>query len=115
MSRADILTVCTLAAHLAVRGEGVMDKPPQAAVDALALQRLGRRTNRMFAFAKAEKDYYGTKLEAMVQEKGRIEAAGEAILKPYGLRCRVFGAERPPGFYILELPSNVDHGDGFKL
>ena len=108
MSKRDIIAVCELAAHLALHSTyaalgDVATRGPRAAADAMRLQRLGRRTRNLFKKLDAVWAY---RLELGVQEKGRIEEAGNAVLQPYGLSCHVVGEY--PGFYIRGLPANTE-------
>ena len=106
MSKREIIAVCELAAHLA---RGPKDycisgplyeeiSPARCADDAMKLQRLGRRTRRMFEKPSAS--------DAEL-ERQRILVAGNDILKPYGLVCDIEDLpfdER--GFFIMGLPPN---------
>lgn len=110
MSKADITNVATLAAHLAQLDAYKQEDPVTAgfiacrlpagrcAADAMKLQRLGRRTRRMFEKPSAS--------DAEL-ERQRILVAGNDILKPYGLVCDIEDLpfdER--GFFIMGLPPN---------
>lgn len=107
MSKRDIQTVAELAGHLAVRGTGVMFKPPKAAVDALKLQRLGRS-----ASTNAVHWCNGTKDQAKcIAANVRYLAQATEILKPYGLKAKVGGDPRGYCLHILGLPGNTLGGD----
>lgn len=124
MSKREIQNLCTLAAHLArhqamvlIEGETrvIPIRPHEgllcqrAAFDAMALQRLGRRTRNMFK--KLSMNY---RIEWAVHQKGLIQEAADKILKPYGLRSEVSGEYTD--FFILGLPSNTqDPESGYAI
>lgn len=110
MSKRDVTVLCTLAAHLQRACVSWQSEdfdpdytPAQCAADAMTLQRLGRRTRNLF---KKLDTVWAYRLELGVQEKGRIEEAGNAVLRPYGLSCHVSGEYL--GFYIKGLPANTE-------
>ena len=101
MSRRDIETVCTLAAHLAQRTVtperdelghefgGFSATPQEAAEDAMYLQRLGRRAMRALNRAGTWKDGKVIYTEGQcLEEFGRIEAQAAEVLDRYeGLKA----------------------------
>ena len=115
MSKRDIITVCTLAAHLAQRkraslpdpepGEIWEEKLPPArcAADAMKLQRLAQNLRgRCVRAGRTKWDVY---LDNMCAKIG-------AVLKPYGLTAAVSGK----GIRIEELPSNdASRAEGFGI
>jgi|SRR5579872_4688260 len=122
MSKRDIETVCTLAAHLALRdldnaftagiATGEHMNASKAAQDAMTLQRLGRSTRN------AVKRYAGRGNEKLARAEwafSNIKGRAEHVLSPYGLKATfrddpVLGA----GLVIIGLPSNGD-GEGFAI
>lgn len=110
MSRAEILDVCTLAAHLAtitaqrdyptLRGAACVDE----AADAMKLQRLGRSARNV---GKKWRNglYTNDQHETAMQ---RLDRKVDEILTPYGLD----GRARDHGLRIVGLPGNTLGGDG---
>lgn len=111
MSKRDIETVCTLAAHLALKDAETVSphtdlSSPRAnagiyAQDAMTLQRLARNIRNKAKHIESVP--WGTYLRVMCDK-------GEAVLKPYGL----VGEFSKDGITIIGLPSNGD-GDGFAI
>lgn len=127
MSKHDITTVCTLAAHLALRSPadhrpdpdfpGGTNRYPfpadRIAVDAMKLQRLGRQ-----AFTNAIHRCNGTKDEVKcIAANMRYLAQATEILKPYGLKAKVGGEPRGCCLHILGLRGHTMGGDsdGFGI
>lgn len=135
MSKRDIQTVCTLAAHLAQRQEhivtGIMEyedyikKPAECAADAMTLQRLGRRARNNEVKRCNVPGYYwedagdsrpskDCKYQA---EFTRIALRVRELLKPYGLRASLGGDPRGCCLHVLGLPGNTWGGkeEGFGI
>lgn len=128
MSKRDILTVCTLAAHLALRdalttpGHSPVpchDAAGNYAADAMRLQRLGRRARNNETKRCNLRDYYseedhGCKYNG---EQARMSLLLRDILTPYGLKGYVGGDPRGYCLHILGLPGNGMGGDqeGFGI
>jgi hypothetical protein len=111
MSRRDIETVCTLAAHLALHSTyaklgDVATLGPRAAQDAMTLQRLSARARRC-AGRLACGVYTQQQWEDEMQ---RLDRAVDEVLRPYGLD----GRARDHGLRIVGLPSNGD-GEGYAI
>jgi len=114
MSRREIVAVCELAAHLALRDAKlaplgpatIHNKAGQFAQDAMTLQRLGRRARRHIEKCDARQGiYWGASVE-----HERIERQGDQLLAPYGLTAKLGNT----GLCIIGLPSNGD-GEGFGV
>lgn len=128
MSKRDIQTVCTLAAHLAIEAKVLSLKDPsrfreasQCAADAMALQRLGR--SAMNALDRLSASEAGRALHAYTQEDLEwawqivINKATE-ILSPYRLKAECRDEPfKPECLYILGLPGNTLGGeeDGYGI
>jgi hypothetical protein len=136
MSKQDIVNVCTLAAHLAMRmsanvpaptgrhdkhiGEYLKPKvfPATAANLAMQLQRLGRRARSNEVRRSEGGDYYRevNGLPApdcpYSKEAVRIGTLALEILQPFGLHASVGGEPRGFCLFIPGLPGNTLEADG---
>lgn len=110
MSKRDIETVCTLAAHLALKGnDRTVEFPPygfgagRCAADAMTLQRLAqniRARNKALGNINTAREWaeYLEKMQPKV----------DAVLKPYGLHADYTLGDR---LRILGLPGNTLGGE----
>lgn len=121
MSKRDIETVCTLAAHLALStgvGPGNRSVALSAAADAMRLQRLGRRARNNAAKRWTPPDERGPEYEIgpYMDECARITGEVERLLSPYGLSPRDFSVGIA-GVVFLTLPGDYQSlfGKGFLI
>lgn len=123
MSRRDIETVCTLAAHLAqrdtIQGTVMAGRDPSlCAQDAMTLQRLGRRARnngrkRWVPPPDRTPDYSP---DEFLAECARIGGEVARVLSPYGLYPRDFVVGHD-GLTILALQGDhsATFGTGFHI
>lgn len=128
MSKRDIETVCTLAAHLAYATFLALDDPTvsvkitrraeDCAADAMRLQRLGRRARNNAAKRWQPPDQRGPEYDIgpYMDECARITGEVERVLSPYGLYPRDFSVG-VMGVVFLTLPGDYQSlfGKGFLI
>lgn len=118
MSKQDILNVSTLTAHLMARVEHSSERfirtAASVAQDAMALQKLGRRANKLAERACSDSSYSEEKQAA---EEARIASKVDNILRPYGLTAKISSDPRGYCLKIQGLPGNTWGGDeeGFGI
>lgn len=116
MSKRDIETVCTLAAHLAQVNKPGSERnglfcawdAPRCAADAMRLQQLGRSARNLL---KSDADDQREMIWLQ-----RISDQSREILLPYGLGA-VVDYDTEPHYFIIGLPGNTGGGDqeGFGI
>lgn len=122
MSRRDVETVATLAAHLATTHKSSGKYAPKSAAecasDALALQKLGARARRNAAKRWIEPDARQAPgdITPYMHECARVSREVERVLAPYGLYPRDFTVGRM-GVVFLTLPGEYTSlfGKGFLI